>query len=132
MPFYFSHDVNVDDLEFEDEDLKEEIKESMADQGIDEWSYLDNFFKRENKLRLDMLAIDKEKARLEKENRQLRSILKQFLDGVSVNEEVLSRPNPLLVVNGKVNLNHIAGARATEKKVVIEASTVPQLASIMR
>jgi len=132
MPFYFSHDVNVDELEFEDEDLKEEIKESMADQGIDEWSYLDNFFKRENKLRLDMLAIDKEKVRLEKENTQLRSILKQFLDGVSVNEEVLSRPNPLLVINGKVNLNHIAGARAAEKKVVIEAATAPQLASMMR
>lgn len=127
MPFYFSRDINVDELEFEDEDLKEEIKETLGDQGTDEWSYLDNFFKRENKVRLDSLAIEKEKVRLEKENTQLRSILKQFLDGVSVNEDVLSRPNPLLVVNGKVNLNHVPAKLAMNRKVVIEAQTMPQL-----
>jgi len=54
---------------------------------------------------------------------QLRSILKQFLDGVSVNEDVLAQPNPLLVVNGKVNLNHMPVKRGTgEKKVVVEAA----------
>ena len=53
-------------------------------------------------MHLDVLAIQKEKSRLKTENLQLRSILSQFLDGVAVNEEVLSRANPLFVVNGKV------------------------------
>merc|ERR1711977_15260 len=122
LPFYLSREVEVEELQFDDDDLKEEIKESLADTGIDEWTYLDTFFKRFNKVKLDHLAIEKERQRLEKENVQLRSILKQFLDGVSVNEDVLSQPNPLLVVNGKVNLNHIPVKRAHEKKVVIEAA----------
>jgi hypothetical protein len=58
--------------------------------------------------------------------------LKQFLDGVAVNGEVLSKPNPLLVVNGRVNLNYVPPKAAAPegakkhmggKKVVIEAQT---------
>lgn len=30
-------------------DLKEEIRKELTDVGIDEWTYLDNFFKRFNK-----------------------------------------------------------------------------------
>jgi len=126
LPFYLSRDLMNEfeegELEFGDEDLKEEIRKELADVGIDEWTYLDNFFKRFNKVKLDHLAIDQEGKRLQKENVQLRSILKQFLDGVSVNEDVLSQPNPLLVVNGKVNLNHVPVKRLGDKKVYIEAS----------
>ena len=47
------------------------------------------------------------------------------LKGVAVNAEVLQKPNPLLVVNGKVNLNYVPPAKnaANSKKVVIEAQT---------
>ncbi len=34
-----------------------------------------------------------------------KSLLKQYLDGVSVNDDVMNNNNPLLVVNNKVNLN---------------------------
>ena len=34
-----------------------------------------------------------------------KSLLKQYLDGVSVNDDVLNNNNPLLVVNSRVNLN---------------------------
>lgn len=34
-----------------------------------------------------------------------KNLLKQYLDGVSVNDDVITNPNPLLVVNNKVNLN---------------------------
>jgi hypothetical protein len=126
LPFYLSRDLMSEfeegELEFGDEDLKEEIRKELADVGIDEWTYLDNFFKRFNKVKLDQLAIDQEGKRLQKENVQLRSILKQFLDGVSVNEDVLAQPNPLLVVNGKVNLNHVPVKRLGDKKVYIEAA----------
>jgi hypothetical protein len=126
LPFYLSRDLlnefEEGELDFGDEDLKEEIRKELTDVGIDEWTYLDQFFKRYNKVKLDHLAIDQEGKRLQKENLQLRSILKQFLDGVSVNEDVLSQPNPLLVVNGKVNLNHVPVKRIGDKKVFVEAA----------
>lgn len=126
LPFYLSRDLlnefEEGDLEFNDEDLKEEIRKELTDVGIDEWTYLDNFFKRFNKVKLDHLAVEQEGKRLTKENVQLRSILKQFLDGVSVNEDVLSGPNPLLVVNGKVNLNHVPVKRLLEKTAYVEAA----------
>jgi chromosome segregation ATPase len=126
LPFYLSRDLlnefEEGELDFGDEDLKEEIRKELTDVGIDEWTYLDQFFKRYNKVKLDHLAIEQEGKRLSKENLQLRSILKQFLDGVSVNEDVLSQPNPLLVVNGKVNLNHVPVKRIGDKKVYVEAA----------
>merc|ERR1719253_2512542 len=126
LPFYLSRDLLSEfeegELEFGDEDLKEEIRKELTDMGIDEWTYLDNFFKRFNKVKLDHLAIEQEKQRLQRENVQLRSILKQFLDGVSVNEDVLAQHNPLLVVNGKVNLNHVPVKRIGDKKVFIEGA----------
>mmetsp|Transcript_48469 Transcript_48469/g.113441 ORF Transcript_48469/g.113441 Transcript_48469/m.113441 type:complete len:487 (+) Transcript_48469:103-1563(+) len=125
LPFYLSRDYLAEfegaDLDFEEE-VKEEIRKELADIGIDEWTYLDNFFKRFNKVKLDAVAIEQEKERLTRENGQLRSILKQFLDGVSVNEDVMAQPNPLLVVNGKVNLNHVPVKRLNESKVTVEAA----------
>ena len=50
------------------------------------------------------MAIEREKDRLKGENGDLRSILKQYLDGISVNEDVINNPNPLLVVNHKTNI----------------------------
>merc|ERR1711924_14952 len=67
--------------------------------------YLDNFYKKLNKVLLDKMAIEREKARLENENMDLQRVLKQYLDGITVNDDVLSSENPLLVVNGRVNLN---------------------------
>merc|ERR1719194_355528 len=116
LPFYLARDLpDLDELNIEDDKLKEEIKEVLADTGVDEWTYLDCFFKRYNKVYLDVFAVEKEKTRLEKENGQLRGILKQVLDGVSVNDEVLAAANPLLVVNGKVNLNHMPVTRRDPK-----------------
>merc|ERR1719230_720054 len=65
----------------------------------------DNFWKRYNKVLLDKLQIEKEHERLTKENSDLQSILKQYIDGISVNEDVMNGMNPLMVVNGRVNMN---------------------------
>lgn len=70
-----------------------------------EFQSLDNFYKRYNKVLLDKVAIEKQKASLDKENMFFKSLLKQYLDGVSVNNDVMNSNNPLLVVNNKVNLN---------------------------
>merc|ERR1712118_33935 len=67
VPFSLARDPpDLDSLNLEDEKLKEEIREAMADTGVDEWTYLDCFFKRYNKAYLDLFAVDKEKSRLEK------------------------------------------------------------------
>lgn len=120
-PYYLNREVDLDALPMQDEALREEMRDALADTGVDEWTYLDLFLKRHNKAYLDLAAIDSERAYLENENTQLRFMLKQVLDGVSVSQEVLASANPLLVVNGRTNLNRMPVMR-TEPRAVIEAA----------
>ena len=86
---------------------------------VEEWDYLNNFFKRYNKVLLDNMAIHRERQRLSNENRELRDILKQYLDGISVNEDVINNPaNPLLVVNNKLEISSGATEEISERQVV--------------
>lgn len=94
---------------------------SGPSKSIEEWNYLDNFFKKYNKALLDKIAVSREKERLEKENADLQLILKQYLDGIGVNDDVLGSLNPLFVVNGRVNLNQ-PPVRRIDKPPVIESS----------
>mmetsp|Transcript_8140 Transcript_8140/g.20845 ORF Transcript_8140/g.20845 Transcript_8140/m.20845 type:complete len:521 (+) Transcript_8140:159-1721(+) len=91
---------------------------------VEEWDYLNKFFKRYNKVNIDEMAIAKEKGRLEKENTDLRAILKQYLDGVSVNEDVINNPtNPLVIVNQR--LQHTLKARNRQKGMATEQRGQP-------
>ena len=101
LPFYQSDEVTMDDVP----EIPVEKIEGMKKSKFNEFQLLDNFYKRYNKVLLDKLAIEKQKATLEKENMFFKSLLKQYLDGVSVNDDVINANNPLLVVNSKVNLN---------------------------
>jgi hypothetical protein len=65
-----------------------------------EFTAMDQFYKRFNKVMLDKLALEKQKFQLDEENNHLKNILKQYLDGISLTDGVLSQPNPLMVVNG--------------------------------
>jgi len=72
---------------------------------LEEWDYFHRFHQRFNKVTLDRAAIEKEKDRLGSENADLRTILKQYLDGISVNEDVINNPgNPLVILNSKLRL----------------------------
>ena len=47
--------------------------------------------------------------------------MKQYLDGISVNEDVINSPNPLLVVNNKSNIvmpNQVQNVQATTTTVI--------------
>ena len=68
------------------------------------------------------MGIEKERERLRHENGDLRSILKQYLDGISVNEDVINNPNPLLVVNHKTNIVMPASYRGSPSSTVIEGA----------
>lgn len=52
-------------------------------QILNEYTSLENFWKRYNKVNLDKLALEKEKQDLLNENTQLRAVLKQYLNGTS-------------------------------------------------
>jgi len=101
LPFYES-----------DKEEQQEAPEISVDKiiGVDkevynEFKQLDQFYKRLNKVLLDKVAIERQKGSLEKENMFFKSLLKQYLDGVTVNNDVMNSSNPLMVVNNKVNLN---------------------------
>ncbi|XP_075241451.1 dynein regulatory complex subunit 2-like [Convolutriloba macropyga] len=131
LPFYASTltDEELRDVqEAQGETPQEELAKAMFDfQG------LDPFWKRYNKVLFDKLALQKEQSLLLQENQQLRMVLKQYLDGISVNDEILSNVNPLFVVNQKTNVNlnapmidprlSLQNKSSPGKPVVIEAST---------
>jgi hypothetical protein len=64
---------------------------------------MNQFNKRYNKVFLDKLSLEKQRVALREENEHLRSILKQYLDGITLSESVLKQLNPLIVVNGRTN-----------------------------
>lgn len=123
LPFYASSLT-----EDEENDLKQALYENPSKDLSDimkDYLNLENFWKRYNKVLLDKASLDKEKQMLSTENAQLRMLLKQYLDGISVNDEVLSQTNPLLIVNNRTNVRMNApignGLVDRNTKVVIEA-----------
>ena len=68
------------------------------------------------------MAIERERERLRNENGDLRSILKQYLDGISVNEDVINNPNPLLVVNHKTNIVMPSSYRPPGSATIVEGA----------
>lgn len=102
LPFYASSLTQE-----EEEDVAAAVAEPPGEKLANvmyQYKSLENFWKRYNKVLLDKLALDKEKDTLARENQQLRTLLKQYLDGISVNDEILSQVNPLFVVNHKTNV----------------------------
>jgi hypothetical protein len=89
---------------------------------------MNRFFDRFNKVFLDTRAVDGERRRLAEENADLREVLKRYLDGVSVNDEVMreSLPggtgNTLMVVNERTEVlrrqkARLETERAAEKEM---------------
>ncbi|XP_005406729.1 PREDICTED: coiled-coil domain-containing protein 65 isoform X3 [Chinchilla lanigera] len=102
LPFYASV-LTPEEQEFEAQDRGEELTEELAKVMAD-YSGMENFWKRYNKVKLEQLSLQHRRAQLLEINRKLREMLKQYLDGISVSDEVLSQLNPLLIVNHRSNL----------------------------
>lgn len=127
LPFYASSLTND-----EQEDVQMAILETPSEPlaaVMHEYTSLENFWKRYNKVYLEKLALEKERQMMMGENSQLRTLLKQYLDGISVNDEILSQVNPLFIVNNKTNamLNVPVGdprVRRPPAQVTIEAAHV--------
>ncbi|XP_020832843.1 dynein regulatory complex subunit 2 [Phascolarctos cinereus] len=71
---------------------------------MENYTGLENFWKRYNKVKLEQLSLQRKRAQLLETNKKLKHMLKQYLDGISVNDEVLSQLNPLLIINQCSNI----------------------------
>ena len=97
LPYYENSEVEREDenaMEIKLEDIK----------GIDPMIYeeiesLQNFWKRYNKVKLDVIAIKKQKEEVEKQNEILKNYLQQYYDGFHVNNVVMTNENPLLKID---------------------------------
>ncbi|KAF7247049.1 Dynein regulatory complex subunit 2 [Varanus komodoensis] len=97
LPFYASS-LSWDEQKVADKVAMEKPVEPLAEM-MQDYVGLERFWKRYNKVRLEQLSLERTKEALLQDNLKLRRLLKQYLDGISVNEEVLSQINPLVIVN---------------------------------
>ncbi|ORX43304.1 hypothetical protein BCR36DRAFT_586780 [Piromyces finnis] len=106
-------DEKTNDLyDIEEEDSNNDNVKKSSDVVYEEetdFSYMELFYKKYNKVLLDTILMKNKKNYLNEENARLKAILKQYLDGISVNAEILEQVNPLLVVNGKTNAPIVQG-----------------------
>ena len=62
-----------------------------------------HFWNKYNIAHLDVLTLEKNLCKLKEREEDLRKKLKTYHDSISVNDDVLKSPNPLFVINGKIN-----------------------------
>lgn len=67
-------------------------------QAMQDHSALEHFWQRYSKAQLECLCLERERAELSQENRRLRLLLRQYLDGISIDGELHLQQRPLLVV----------------------------------
>jgi hypothetical protein len=85
-------------------------EQPFEDLAKDMYTYdsLETFWKRFSKVSLDKLALEKERSILQSENMQLKMLLKQYLDGISVNDEIMSQTNPLMILSSRRVLEYVS------------------------
>jgi hypothetical protein len=118
----FENDVPVEEIKKQLEArgesgvLPQETMTLLRQDGLaEEWELLENFWKKFNKVLLDNAAIHQEKFHLQNENSKLRALLKQYLDGISVNDDVMNqRKNNLLMTQ----------RMATQQRPVVQKAVV--------
>ncbi|KAM8977465.1 dynein regulatory complex subunit 2 [Pelodytes ibericus] len=102
LPFYPSS-LSAEEREEVEKANTEKPSEQLA-LLMKDYTALDQFWKRYNKVLLERWALDREKTVLLQDNQKLRVLLKQYLDGISVSDEVLNQQNPLLILNNRISL----------------------------
>ncbi|XP_008702750.1 dynein regulatory complex subunit 2 [Ursus americanus] len=112
LPFYSSVLTPEEQKEIEDmhpEELTEELAKVIVN-----YTGMENFWKRYNKVKLEQLSLQHRHGQLLEINGKLRAMLRRYLDGISVSDEVLSQLNPLFIVNHRSNLPQPLSAPTTQ------------------
>ena len=94
LPFYMSTLTAEEEAAIRS--LSEQQPSEELTKILEDYKAMENFWKRVNKVTLDVHALDKEKEKLSIQNHKLRTMLKQYLEGISVSDDVMSRANPLM------------------------------------
>ncbi|KAJ1514403.1 Dynein regulatory complex subunit 2 [Coelomomyces lativittatus] len=100
----FQFDILETTSENEESDQKNDVLKEDLNNAQNEKKMLRKLQRRMNKIMLDKLALETKKEKLTKENEALEILLKTYIDGISVNNEVIDTKNTLFVVNGKTNI----------------------------
>ncbi|XP_053492848.1 dynein regulatory complex subunit 2-like [Ictalurus furcatus] len=125
LPFYTSS-VNAEELSQEKAHAMEAMSEELGQKMMD-YMDLEKFWQRYNKVLLERLCLEREKKVLGEENQQLRILLKQYLDGISVSDEILQQQNSLLMVScPSLHASPASETQAHPRRTVIEAAHVVQ------
>ncbi|NXR05260.1 DRC2 protein, partial [Sagittarius serpentarius] len=93
LPFYPSSLA-----EGEQQDARRVLEEMPTEplaQAVRDYVGLERFWQRFNKVKLEEQALERERAALSQRNQRLRELLRQYLAGISVSQEVLAESNPL-------------------------------------
>ncbi|NWI27917.1 DRC2 protein, partial [Sula dactylatra] len=93
LPFYPSSLA-----EGEQRDAQQVLEETPVEPlvwAMRDYVGLERFWQRFNKVKLEEQALLQERAALSQRNRHLRKLLRQYLAGISVSQEVLRELNPL-------------------------------------
>ncbi|CAF3791712.1 unnamed protein product [Rotaria sordida] len=126
LPFYASTLTDEERSEVETAFYEPPFEELAKDMYT--FDSLEMFWKRFSKVSLDKLTLEKERSILQSENMQLKMLLKQYLDGISVNDEIMSQTNPLMILSSRRVLESQSAGKqlsnARPIKVVIEAQHV--------
>ncbi|KAK2960511.1 putative flagellar associated protein [Blattamonas nauphoetae] len=112
IPFFPTLVETDPEIQMKLSQMDEEIEQHMAADGKKDGesgesethqllvgvSSLNQFFKRVNRVQLDKMAIEHEYARLQEENRMLQEIVTEYLQGVSINDQMGDLDNPVLII----------------------------------
>ena len=94
LPYYENSDIEQNENNAVDEKLDPIL--GVHPVLYEEVEALQNFWKRYNKVKLDVIAIKQQRAMVEKNNEILKNYLQQYYDGFKVNNVVMTNENPLL------------------------------------
>uniref|UniRef100_UPI00358FC5C5 dynein regulatory complex subunit 2-like n=1 Tax=Myxine glutinosa TaxID=7769 RepID=UPI00358FC5C5 len=107
----------------EEEERSAQPAEKIAE-TMDNYRCLQRFWRRYNKVQLDIQGRERERAALLKLNENLRSQLQRYLDDMCVSDRALHQDNPMLVLNQRSGVPPTQALGRKVPRVVIEAAHI--------
>lgn len=70
---------------------------------VEESDLFDKFYRRYNKVLLDKLSLQREKGELWDRNQKLKMMVKKYMAGTAISQDLMESPNTLFIVNQDTN-----------------------------
>ncbi|EAX82996.1 hypothetical protein TVAG_330860 [Trichomonas vaginalis G3] len=101
MPF--PHSIVETDPEIQRQMAQFKLQMKGDSKYVAESDMFDKFYRRFNKVLLEKMALQREKEKLQKTNQRLKTMMKNYMEGMAVNETTMSKDNTLFIVNQRTN-----------------------------